>query len=260
MICFCIVLLIICRYNQSMETRSEIIQERIKQMPEGAIFTFASLFDVSVAPQALAVVISRLVKRGLLQRLSKGRYGKPRQTRFGAVLPPDSQILESILRPDGDRVTGYVSGTAAYNRLGLTTQVPSEILIVGPTSSRQARFGKLRVRFVRSSLPITEETKELLPLLDALRDAKKIPDASVDEVVMKIRVKIGQFEMNEKNMLSETAISYAPRVRALLGAVFESLGEESLANAQKKTLNPISTYAIGVRKETLANAEKWNIR
>lgn len=243
-----------------METKSEIIQERIRQMPEGAIFTFANLTDPRVSPQALSLVVSRLVKRGILERLAKGRYGKPRQTRFGTVLPPDDEILESILRPQRGRWVGYVSGIAAYNRLGLTTQVSNEVLIVGANSSRRANVGKLRIRFARSSVPVTEETRDLLPLLDALRDAKNIPDASVDEVVTKIRAKIDQLGTTEKSRLAEIAIGYAPRARALLGAIFELLGQADLARAQKETLNPLSTYTIGVGESALPNAEAWNIR
>lgn len=243
-----------------MENRSAIIQDRIRQMPESTIFTFADLSDARVSPQALAVVISRLVKQGVLQRLSKGRYGKPRKSRFGTLLPPDGQVLESILRSKAGQLTGYVSGISAYNRMGLTTQVPSEITLVSSSSSRQSKIGKLRIRFVRSNSVITEETKELLPLLDALRDVKKIPDSSTDEVVVKLRAKIGALGTAEKIALSEAAILYAPRVRALLGAIFESSGEPTLANAQKSTLNALSTFTIGVSKSALQNIENWNIR
>ena len=243
-----------------MEARSSIIQERIRQMPEGAVVTFANLSDSNVSAQALAVVVSRLVKQGVLTRLSKGRYGKPRQTRFGAIQPSDKEVLESILKPKPNIVAGYVSGIAAYNRLGLTTQVPNEILIVGPTSTRQTKIGKLCLRFVRSSVPITEETQYLLPLLDALRDAKNIPDTKTDEVIIKIQEKIRQLGPSEKKTLSDIAVTYAPRVRALLGAIFELLGEEALAIGLKKALNPISAYSIGLNELTLANAKQWNIR
>lgn len=243
-----------------METRSSVIQERIKRMPEGAIVTFASLIDPVISPQALAVVISRLVKRGLLQKLSKGRYVKPRQTRFGTVLPTDNQVLESILKPVPNQLMGYVSGIAAYNRLGLTTQVPSEVLVAGPTSARKSKVGKLRIRFVRSKVSVTEDNKELLPILDAVRDVRMIPDASIDEVVIKVRAMISQLGEKEQTLLVEAARAYSPRVRAVVGAMFDLSGRTKLASVLKDTLNPISTYAIGISANALPCVRSWNIR
>lgn len=243
-----------------MEAKSTFVLERIKQIPEGTVITFASLYDGNIQASALAVIISRFVRQGVLKRLSKGRYAKPRQTRFGTLLPSDQEVLESILKPTSNKYSGYISGLAAYNRLGLTTQIPNELLVVGPTSSRQSKIGKLRLRFIRSNIPITEETKGLLPILDALRDLKKIPDTSTEDVILKLRNIILQLTITQKSTLVELAIYYAPRVRAMLGSILEVLQEKQLSETLKRSLNPLSTYFFDFDKPIFHNFKSWNIR
>src|SRR5271163_4974672 len=100
-----------------MESKSFKIQKLIDQIPEGVIFTFQQLNCPDIAPQLLTLVLSRLVKRGLLQRPSKGRYMKALKTRFGSLPPSDNQMIESILSSNGKRSISYISGIAAYNQL-----------------------------------------------------------------------------------------------------------------------------------------------
>ena len=240
--------------------QNKLIIDQIGQMSDGAVFTFSSLNQVNIAPSALAVIVSRLAKKGIVQRLSKGRYGKIRQTRFGSILPSDDQVLESILRPQNSNFLGYISEVAAYNRLGLTTQIPSEVVIAGDTSIRRVKVGKLKIRYVVANAPVTEENKDLLPLLDALRDIKKIPDTSIEQALEKIRTNLSALELIKKEQLSSSANYYPPRVRALLGALFESIGEKELADQEKKTLNPISMYKMGLGKVQFLNSENWNLK
>lgn len=240
--------------------QNKLIIDLISQMPDGAVFTFSSLSQINIAPSALAVILSRLTKKGIVQRLARGRYGKIRQTRFGSIFPSDDRVLESILRPQNSNFLGYISEVAAYNRLGLTTQIPSEVVIAGATSLRRSKVGKLKIRYVTARAPVTEENRDLLPLLDALRDIKKIPDTSIEQALEKIRSNMSMLESAQKEQLFFSSHYYPPRVRALLGVLFESIGEKELAAKEKKTLNPISTYKMGLGKVQFLNCESWNLK
>ena len=54
------------------------------------------------------------------------------------------------------------------------------------------------------------------------------------------------------------ALEYPPRTRALLGAILENLGENTIK--LEESLNPLSEYKIGISKEILPTIEKWNIK
>lgn len=58
----------------------------------------------------------------MLRRISKGRYYKPGKSRFGELLPSESEIVKDFLEKDG-KVVGYIMGTRAFAALALTTQI-----------------------------------------------------------------------------------------------------------------------------------------
>ena len=98
------------------------IKERLKSVPDGVVLT---LKDFNVAPQyeiALVKSLSRLVAKGELEKISKGRYYKPRKTMFGTLKPAPSEIAKDFLEKEGQLI-GYITGTAAFAMMGLTTQI-----------------------------------------------------------------------------------------------------------------------------------------
>jgi len=200
-----------------------------------------------------------MVNRGDLTRIKKGRYVKPLKTKFGPILASDRQILNSLLQDNGN-VKGYVAGVVAYNGLGLTSQTSADMIIATTESPRYVQIGKLNVRYILARGPLNEETIKLLPLLDALKDIKNIPDAGIDETINRIRSIIKDLQPAQKKLLSELSKRYPPRVNAVLGAIFESLDESELAKQQKQSLNPLSRFDIGVSKNILSNKDSWNIR
>ncbi len=79
------------------------------------VFTVTELANAAHAsPQVLNVELSRLVKRGLLIRYTRGTYGGT-----GDVAPED--VLPCV------DSSAYITGLYALHRHNLVTQVPSEI-------------------------------------------------------------------------------------------------------------------------------------
>ena len=73
------------------------IKEKLSSIPDGFVLT---LKDFKVEPQhevALVKSLSRLVAKGELKKLSKGRYYKPRKTMFGILKPSASEIAKDFL-------------------------------------------------------------------------------------------------------------------------------------------------------------------
>jgi hypothetical protein len=53
---------------------------------------------------------------------------------------------------------------------------------------------------------------------------------------------------------------YPPRVRALVGAILESLGKKNQRlDKLKNSLNPLSTFELGIKEKELPTKSNWYI-
>lgn len=107
-----------------------MIRTTIEKAPPGTFFHASQLPG---SPRAVESELSRLARRGLVQRAHKGLYWKGRTSRFGSTPPDPVAVAFEVAR---DRGAGY-SGVSASYSLGLSTQVPPrpEIAVVGPPPS-----------------------------------------------------------------------------------------------------------------------------
>ncbi|QIB64224.1 hypothetical protein [Kineobactrum salinum] len=99
------------------------------------------------APLAVAQAMSRMVSAGRVQRLSKGKFYVPLEGIMGPRKLSDSALVRSVLY-DGERLRGYVTGLALFNRLGLTTQVPRTVTVAVEGGRQQKDFGTIRIKTV----------------------------------------------------------------------------------------------------------------
>lgn len=228
------------------------VKTKISKLEEGSLFTF-QLFRSTDNKQAVSLALSRLCKQGIIKRLKKGRYYKPRSTSFGILGPTENDIISNLLT-----ATRYISDIAAFNTLGLTTQVPSEITIKGDVAPRRAVYGNLRVRFQKSDVKVSPGNVYLLQILDALKYIKDIPDADVSTTFKRIRKLVLALDFEEKGMLVKLARNYTSSVRAMLGAILDVQFTE-LARNLKDSLNPLTSYKIGISDKVLPNRSEWRI-
>ena len=104
------------------------IKTRIESFPEGYVFSLAD-FDMDGNSEiALAKLLSRMAAKGEIRRSAKGKYYKPQNTLFGMIGPAYNELVKDFLIKDGIMV-GYVTGTAAFSEMGLTTQITQELMI-----------------------------------------------------------------------------------------------------------------------------------
>ncbi len=103
---------------------------------------------------------------------------------LGDVPVSDEERLRDELYRNGRR-SGYITGPALYNRLGLTTQIPKTIMIAVNRAAQTKDLGTIRIKLVPRRVPITDSTVSLVELLDVLRDAKKVPDANIERVMQR---------------------------------------------------------------------------
>jgi len=238
-----------------MLTRS--IKACIEEMPQNVVFSYRDLSLKESASATVVRTLNRMVERGELTKLSKGRYYKPRVSSFGTMLPNREEFIKDLLWANG-RTIGYITGYLLFLQMGLTTQVPN-ILEIGINGKKNAiERGIYKIRFVSQPNKITSANTYLLQLLDCLKYIRNIPDTTIDKSVALLANKIMALETDKKNRLLILGSNYQPFVRALLGAIMEQYCPEVNVELLKKSLNPVSTYKIGI--SILSNAKNWNIR
>lgn len=238
---------------------TEYIIFTINRLPKNYVFTYEDFINEVNSKEAVIKALNRMASGGKIEKLSKGRYYKPEQSAFG-VLPPDPyQVVKDLLEDDG-KVIGYLTGISIYHQLNLTTQVSSAIQI-GKNQIRSAfKRGRYRISFVRQKNIITKENIPLLQYLDCLRYIKKIPDASVQNSIRILSEQFSTLELSKIDAMVRLALKYPPSTQALLGAILEDQGIGSTTERLKRSLNPITTYAIPGAEKALRTSQNWNIK
>ena len=154
------------------------VKRRIEKMKEGRIISYQNFSDLE-NQSAVALALSRLCKEGTIRRPEKGKYFKPKCTRFGELAPSDAEVIKGVIDQGA-----YIAGVAAYNQLGLTNQVPNEIVIKSSKYSRKARIGKLSIKYVQDMKTSSSSSSKLLQILDTLKNIKRISDKSITEAFL----------------------------------------------------------------------------
>jgi len=233
------------------------VRKRVKGFKEGRIFDYDDFQDLDNI-KAIAISLCRLIKTKKIQRLAKGKFYKPKCTRFGELPPTESEIINQFLERDR-RPIGYFTGNSAFNKLGLTTQVSNVFKIAtnGQIGQKQL-IGRIKIRFTKCPVTITKENIDLLPILDCLKNILSIPDASLPDSISRLYQMIFNLKVAERNKLSECSLGYNPRTRALLGAMLEKMGDRKNLRKLKRTLNPLTNYKLEGINNTLPQASNWN--
>ena len=207
-----------------------------------------------------AKVLERLQKTGLIKKVSKGVFYKPKQTVFGELEPNYEERLRLYLFENGKRIA-YETGVSYYRRLGLTTQMAFTIKIASRGKRININRGSLKADAVKSYTEVSESNYEVLGLLDAFKDIKNIPDTSVAQSVRRLRAILKTLDKKQTETLIKYALLYPARVRALVGAILQNIDYTSKAlDNLKQSLNPLSTIKLGLKESDLPTKNNWYIK
>ena len=123
---------------------ADLIRARIEAMPLGEPFT-PMTFLACGTRAAVDQTLSRLVRAGVIERVSRGVFVRPEQSSFvGKVMPEPLKVAETVAKTTGAVV--QIHGAEAARRLGLTTQVPTQPVFVTSGASKRIRVGKMEIR------------------------------------------------------------------------------------------------------------------
>ena len=124
------------------------IQERINKAADGAIFVGSDFVDIA-GRETIRRTLNRLVDAGMLRRIIKGVYEKPKF----------SMLLDEFVAPDTDAVAHAIArsyhwtivpcGNTALNILGLSTQVPVVWCYYSDGPYKTYEWGTTKLEFKR---------------------------------------------------------------------------------------------------------------
>lgn len=234
---------------------SKQIMNIIKRLKPEKIFGVKDFEEVN-NPQAVILELSRLYRKGVIQRLTKGKYFVPRQTKFGKVGPSEWQVLNNFVEESG----GYLSDAAALNRLGVTTQVSNEVVIRGAKSTRKVEVGNLTIQFLKQgNSQASYKDAKLTDILEGVRLIKRTPDGDLNLSIERISSSLSKLQPIEKDRLIDLSLNERPYVRALLGAIIEQrqIGDTKIL---QNSLNSVTSYNLGIPKKLLPNKDRWRIK
>jgi hypothetical protein len=238
---------------------TEKILQQLKRIAEDTIFGYEQLYINKEEYQTAAKALERLQKKGVIKKVSKGIFYKPKMTIFGELKPSEEEILKPYLF-QGQKRIAYVTGTFLYRQLGLTTQMAFEIKIASRSKRIYINTGAIKAKPVKSYTDVTEENYEILGFLDAMKDLKIIPDVDTKSAINIFSNNIQNLNNTQIQIMIEYAILYPPRVRALLGAILEQINRTEGIEKLKESLNPLTSYNLSIKKSSLKTIVNWNIK
>lgn len=183
---------------------------KIKKAKRGTLF-FIDDFAVIGNKKTVGKALERLVNSGELHRVATGIYVRPVNDEvLGVVLPGIEEIADAIRKRDKARI--IPTGSYALYKLGLTTQVPMNVVYYTDSTARKIKVGKQTITFKRASarnLSAIGDTSKLV--IQALKTIGK--DKVTEEELGKIRELLKQ----EKSFHLQHDLKIAPEwIRKLL--------------------------------------------
>lgn len=211
----------------------ELILRRIRGHGRGWILTPSDFLDLGTE-DAVKKALSRLSREGRIRRLSKGIYDYPRvHKRLGPLLPNPDDVAAALAARTGSRI--QVSGARAANLLGLTTQVPAQLVYLTDGRARRVKIGGQTIQ-LRNARP-SRFPGAGTPAGLAIQALRALGPTTDKKLLIRQLFKV----LNAKDRAQLIKLQkYAPRwshgiIREMEGTIDGYVGE-SLAEGQRSTV------------------------
>ena len=192
----------------------------IRKAGKGTLF-FIESFITYGNPEAVKKALQRLVNTGELERVATGIYVRPQtDSVIGKLTPGIEEIAKAIAKRDKARIVP--TGLYALNRLGLSTQVPLNVVYLTDGTARKVRIGNRTITFKKTTPKNVAAVGEISRLvIQALRTIGK--DKVTDDEIKHIQTLLSK----EKPTRLQHDIRLAPVwIREIMMPVLKSLFDE----------------------------------
>lgn len=132
-----------------MESVESRLLRQIENFPKGELL-LPSDFSELGSSEAVRLAFFRLERAGVIRRVAKGIYVRPKKSKLiGELLPTAEEIADAIIRRD--RIRAVPAGSYALNALGLSTQVTMNIVLLTDGAPREIKIGKRTIKFKKAT-------------------------------------------------------------------------------------------------------------
>jgi Family of unknown function (DUF6088) len=239
---------------------AENIRQQIDKFDESLPFRYDDLDISSGNFLSAAKALERMQKKGLIKKISKGQFYKPKQTVFGELGPDYNLVTKANLFKNKKRIA-YVTGAGLYNSLQLNTQQSFTTTIATNEPRKKIKVGYAQIKTVKAYVPISEKNYKYLGVLDAIKDINRIADTSNNTACKRLMRQLKTYDEGEIKILVKCCISYPPRTRALLGAMLTKIGyAENDLLVLKRSLNAATKFKVSINIIDGKILKNWNIK
>lgn len=131
---------------QSIENK---IERSINSKPKGSLVMPDDYLTYG-SSDAIRKALDRLEGRKAIVRVAQGIYVRPKISKLiGPITPSAEEVAEAIAKRD--RIRTVPTGSYALNALGLSTQVPMNIVLLTDGSPREIKVGKRTIKFKKTT-------------------------------------------------------------------------------------------------------------
>ena len=132
-----------------MQSIEKQIEKSIKSKSKGNLILPDDYLSYG-SSDAVRKALDRLENKQVIVRVAQGIYVRPKISKLiGALVPTAEEVAEAIAKRD--RIRTVPTGSYALNALGLSTQVPMNIVLLTDGSPREIRVGKRKIKFKKTT-------------------------------------------------------------------------------------------------------------
>jgi hypothetical protein len=132
-----------------MNSIAAAILKRIRVHGRGWVFTPRDFLDLGTR-HPIDLALSRFARDKTIRRLTQGVYDYPRvHKKLGVLAPNPDDVAGVLAAKTGSRI--QVSGARAANLLGLTDQVPAQLVYLTDGPSHRVKIGAQIIRLKPAS-------------------------------------------------------------------------------------------------------------
>lgn len=185
-----------------MQSIEKQVEKSIKRRPKGSLVLPDDYLTYGTS-DAIRKALDRLQDRNVLVRVAQGIYVRPKISKLiGPMLPTAEEVAEAIAKRD--RIRTLPTGSYALNALGLSTQVPMNIVLLTDGSPREIRVGKRKIKFKKTTPKnLLAKGKISRLVIQALKEIGngKVTEAEEQKIVDMLR------KENEKDLRHDIALA-----------------------------------------------------
>jgi Family of unknown function (DUF6088) len=192
-----------------MKSISQAILKRIRAHGRGWIFAPKDFVDLGNR-SAVGLTLWRLTREGKIRRLDRGLYDYPRiHKKLGTLAPNPDDVASALAAKTGSRI--QVSGQRAANLLGLSQQVPAQLVYLtdGPPQKISIGSQKIVLRPARPSKFPSAGTPAGLALQAILAMG---PNADKDFIVRQLKSALSPVDRQQLGKLIKHAPAWSHKI------------------------------------------------